>query len=104
MMYQNIGIQVPEAQSCYHQTFNNEYFSANMLLLVWSFFFTTFTMQNGRLFYYGCCHLNGYTGRKVTLKIKLTHLPDYTTTLKPGIRHFNLMIIIILFLIIADYA
>ena len=37
---------------CQEQTFQTEYFSANMLLLVWSFYFTTFTMQNRRLFYY----------------------------------------------------
>ena len=33
-------------------SWKTEYFSPIMLLLVWSFYFTTFTIQNRRLFYY----------------------------------------------------
>ena len=41
---------MPEAPSCYHQSFLSQCLNADILLSVWSFYFITFTVQDIILF------------------------------------------------------
>ena len=45
-MQNSLHILMPEALSCYHQSFLSQCLSADILLSVWFFYFITFTIQD----------------------------------------------------------